>query len=99
MMPVSIAAGQPAHLDPQNQTDVLHANFSDKAVKSASVFSRLTADPLVVVDDQDPGPWPSQRNGVVDQCVLTLARFTMIENLLRSRLADIDDRQKTELPI
>jgi len=99
MMPVFVATGQPTHLDPENQTDVLHGNFGHDAVKSASVFGRRAAESLVIVDDQDAVTGPSQCDRVVDQRVLAFARFSVIENLLRSGLTDVDNCQKTKVPI
>ena len=42
---------------------------------------------------------PSQGDRVVDQRVLAFARFSVIEDLLRGGLTDVDDRQQTEVPI
>ncbi len=36
---------------------------------------------------------------IVDQRVLSFARFSVIADLLRRGLADVDDRQQTEVPI
>jgi hypothetical protein len=98
-MPILVATGQPAHLDPEDQTDMLHGNFGQDAVKSATIFGRLAAEPLVVIDDQDTVARPSQCDCEVEQRVLTFARFSVIENLLRSGLTDVDDRQQTEVPV
>jgi len=88
-----------SRLDPEDQTDVLHGNFGQDSVESAPVFGRLAAESLVVVDDQDTVAGPSQCDCVVDQSVLTFARFSVIADLLRRGLADIDDRQQTQVPI
>ena len=73
---------------------MFHGNFGQDAVKSAPVFGRLAAESLVVVDDQDTVAGPSQCDRVVDQRVLAFARFSVIADLLRRGLADVDDRQQ-----
>src|SRR5271163_1309363 len=99
MMPVFVGAGQPTHLDPEDQADVFHGNFGQDAMKSATVLGRLATESLVVVDDQDTVAGPSQCDRVVDQRVLAFARFSVIEDLLWGGLTDVDDRQQTEVPI
>jgi hypothetical protein len=45
---------------------MLHGNFGRDAVKSAPVFGRLSAESLVIVDDQYTVGGPSQCDRVVD---------------------------------
>jgi hypothetical protein len=99
MVPVFVTAGQSTHLDPDDQADVLHRNFGEDALKSTTVFGRCVTEPLVIVDDQDTVDRPSRRDHVIDQCVLALAQFTVIKDLLESGLTDVDDRQQTKVPI
>src|SRR5262249_26068657 len=53
IMPLFVVSGDAAHLDSDDQTDVLHGNFGEEALKSAAHVGAARADPLVVVDDQD----------------------------------------------
>jgi hypothetical protein len=66
VLPILVAPAQPAHLDTEDQTDMLHGNFGRDAVKSAPVFGRLSAESLVIVDDQYTVGGPSQCDRVVD---------------------------------
>jgi hypothetical protein len=68
-------------------------------LKSVAVFGGLTGEPLIVVDDEDAVHGPTHGGREVLQGVLPLARFPMIEDLLRIRLTDVDDGQQTEVPI
>jgi hypothetical protein len=78
---------------------MLHGNFGEEALKSAPLVGRPTALPLVVVDDQDATPKPSQAYRVVGEGILPLPRFSVIENLLGVRLAHINDREAVEVEI
>ena len=67
---------------------MIHGDFGQQALKSGPALGRLAAVPLVVVDDQDPVPGPSQGYGVVDQGVLPFSRFPVLEDLLRGRIGE-----------
>ena len=60
IMPILVVAGDAAHLDPEDQADMLHGNFGQEALKSAPLVGRPAAQPLIVIDDQDAIPGPSQ---------------------------------------
>jgi hypothetical protein len=70
IVPIPVVAGDPAHLDPQDQPDVLHFNLSQEAVKSASLDSRPTGLSLIVIDDHNAIPRPSQVDRELDEFVL-----------------------------
>ena len=61
---------------------MVHGNFGQEALESDAVLGGLAALALVLVDDQDSLPGPSQGRGVVRQGVLPLPRFLVIEDLL-----------------
>jgi hypothetical protein len=46
MMPILVVAGHAAHLDPQDQADMIHGNFGHDAMKSGSPIGRLATDPF-----------------------------------------------------
>jgi hypothetical protein len=99
MMPILVVAGHAAHLNPQDQAGMIHGHFGQDAVVSGPPLGRLATVALVLVDEQDPVPGPSQGHGQVDQGVLPFPRFGVIEHLLGIGLADIDDGQPAEVPL
>src|SRR5262249_6429921 len=72
IVPILIVASDPAHLDPEDQADMLYGNFGQEALESAPLVGRPPALPLIVVDDQDAIPWPPQGDGMVGEGVLPL---------------------------
>jgi hypothetical protein len=99
VVPIAGRPREPAHLQPQDQPDVVHRDLGEQALEAMPPVGFLGALPLVVVDDQDPIAGPPQGQGVVDQLVLSLARLLVVEHLLRAGLADVDDRQAVEVPV
>jgi hypothetical protein len=99
MMPILAVARDAAHLDPQDQANVIHGNFGQETMKSGSPIGRLATASLVFVNEQDPVLGPSQGLCKVDQGVLPFPRFDVIEYLLRVGLANVDDCQPTEVSI
>ena len=61
---------------------MVHGDLGEEALESEPSLGGPAALALVLVDDQDPVPGPSQGHGVVRQGVLSLARFLVIEDLL-----------------
>ena len=51
MMPILVVAGHAAHVNPEDDTHMIHGNFGQEAVKSGSPFGRLASDSLVLVDE------------------------------------------------
>src|SRR5262249_54126201 len=54
---------------------------------------------LIVVDDYDALPRPSQGDRMVGQGVLPFPRFAVIEDLVRGGLANINERQSVQVPV
>ena len=99
IVPIPVVAGDAAHLDPEDQADMLHGNLGQEALESAPLVGRPAALPLVVVDDQDAIPGPSQGDRVVGEGVLPLPRLPMVEHLLGIGLADVDDGEAVEVEV
>jgi hypothetical protein len=78
---------------------VLHGNFGQDAMKSASVDGRPRRLSLIVIDDHDPIPWPPQGDREFDEFILSFPRFPMIENLLGIGLAHVNDRKSNEVEV
>ena len=43
IVPIPVVAGDAAHLDPEDQADMLHGNFGQEALKSAPLVGRPAA--------------------------------------------------------
>ena len=99
IVPILVVAGDAAHLDPEDQADMLHGNFGEEALKSASLVGRAAALALIVVDDQDAIPGPSQGDRVVGEGILPFPRFAMVEDLLGIGLAHVNDGDAIEVEI
>src|SRR5262249_46224493 len=90
-MPLTVASAQPAHLQAEDDADVVHAHLGDHALKAVAFFGGLLAAlPLVVVDDQDALSGPAQGRSGVGQGILALAGFAMMADLVGAGLPDID---------
>jgi hypothetical protein len=98
-VPVPVVAGDTAHLDAEDQADMLHGHLGQEALKTVPAVGPTTGQALIVVDDQDAIPGPAQGDRVVGEGILALPRLAMIEDLLRVGLADVDDGESIELKI
>src|SRR3954453_11229940 len=97
-MPVLTRAGQPAHLQAEDQPDVVEADLGEQSLKARSSFGRGAAPALIVVDDEDPVRRPTELDGPIDEPVLAVGGFLVLGDLLGGGLADIDDGQPVEMP-
>ena len=98
-MPILVVAGDAAHLDPEDQADMLHGNLGQDALESAPLVGRPAAQSLIVIDDQDAIPGPSPGGREVGEGILPFPRFAMVEDLLGIGLAHVDDGEAIEVPI
>jgi hypothetical protein len=57
-------------------------HLGQQAVKAAALSRGPAGLPLVLVDDQDALPGPTQGDGAVDQGVLPLARLAVVQDLV-----------------
>src|SRR5258708_3049900 len=78
---------------------MIKTKFREDVLKALAAFDRLTGTPLVGVDDLDAIAGPSQRDGHVGQRILPRGRLLVLEHLLRTRLADIDDGLAIEMMV
>jgi hypothetical protein len=78
---------------------MLHGNFGEEALKSNSPVGGPTASPLIVVNDQDAVPGPSQGDRVIGEGILPLPRFPMVEDLLGVGLAHVNDGETVEVGV
>ena len=99
IMPIFVVAGDAAHLDAEDQADMLHGNLGQDALESAPLIGGAAAEPLIVVDDQDAIPGPSPGGREVGEGILPFPRFAMVEDLLGIGLTHVDDGEAIEMPI
>ena len=99
IVPIPVVAGDAAHLDPEDQADMLHGNFGQDAMKSAPLDGRPGRLSLIVIDDQDAIPRPSQGDRELDEVVLPFPRFAMVEDLLGIGLAHVNDGETNEVEV
>ena len=98
LMPVLVGAGQAAHLQAEDNADVVQADLGEQVLEAEPALGRLPAPPLVLVDDLDTVLGPAQRGGPVHQAVLPVRRLAVVEHLLGRRLPDVDDRLPLQVP-
>src|SRR5512135_600875 len=92
-MPVLVRPGQAAHFAAEDDPHMIEADLGHQAMEAGPALGGLTAAPLIVIDDQDAGGGPAQLNSPLAELVLERGRFTVLQDLVRGRLADVDDRQ------
>ena len=97
-MPILARPRQPAHLDAQDDADVIEADLGQESLEAEPALRGLAAVPLVLVDDDHPVRRPAQGDGATSQVVLQGGRLAMLEHLLGGGLPHIDDRQPIEVP-
>src|SRR5262245_50502720 len=97
-MPVLATAGQPAHLQPEHQPDAVEGDLGEQTLEAGAALDGLAALAQVVVDGDDPVARPAEGNCPVGQGVLSGGGLLVIEDLLRRRLADVDDGHAVEVP-
>ncbi len=76
---------------------MLHGNLGKEALKYSATVGRTTAQALILVDDQDAIPRPAECDCMVGEGILPFSRLTMIEDLLRVGLPDVNDGEPIEV--
>ena len=92
LIPVFAGAGQAAHLQPEDQPDVIHRNFGQQALEAGAALGAAAAQAEVVVDDGNVLGWPAQSGRKRStRSILAGGGLLMFQNLLGRGLADVDD--------
>ena len=99
IVPILVVAGDAAHLDPEDQADMLHGNFGQEALEPGPLVGRPTALALIIIDDHDAIPGPSQGDRMVGEGILPFPRLAMVEDLLGVGLAHVNDGEAIEVKI
>src|SRR5262249_40803903 len=87
-----------AHLDTENDADVIQTDRGQEALEAAAAFGRRAAVSLVLIDDLDLVGAPSQFGGTTDKCVLQVLGLPSVDHLVRRGLADVDDGRALLVP-
>src|SRR5262249_18338393 len=93
LVPVLARAGQPTHLQPEDQSDVVQTDFREQPLEAKPVFGRGPALALILIDDENAVRGPTEFDGPVDESVLTAGGCPVLGDLLDRGLADVDDGQ------
>jgi hypothetical protein len=98
VVPVLAGAGQPAHLQPEDQPDAVQGDPGEQPLEPRPALDRLATLAEIVVDHLDLRPRPAQGDGAVGQGVLACGGLLMVEDLLRGGLPDVNDGGAVEAP-
>src|ERR1700682_4550484 len=97
-MPVLVGAGQAAHLQSEDDADVVQADLGEQVLKAESALDRLAAPSLIFIDDFHTALRPAQGGGAMYEGVLAIRRLAVIEHLLGRGLPDVDDGLTLQVP-
>ena len=92
--PVPIGGGsrQPRRLECQHHADLTGADLRQERLKALAVRGPGPRPRLILVDDLDELGRPAQRPGAFGQSILSARTLPVVADLMRARLADVDDR-------
>src|SRR3954471_14714327 len=97
-MPILARTGQPAHLQAEDQPDMIETDLGEQSLEAESALGRGPTLALIVVDDEDAVRWPAEFDGPVSQRVLAVGGVAVLGDLLAGGLAGVDDGQPVEMP-
>src|SRR5207249_432631 len=81
-----------------DQPDAVEGDLGQQPLEPGPALDRLAAPAQVGVDGDDAIPGPPECDRAVGQGVLAGGRLLVVEDLLRGRLADVDDGDAVEVP-
>src|SRR5262245_42331451 len=98
LMPVLAGAGQAAHLQAEDQADVIQSDLGQQSLEAEAALGGLAAEAGVVVDDGNVVGWAGQSGRAIHECILTSGGLLMPEDLLGRGLADVDEGGTVAMP-
>jgi hypothetical protein len=99
LVPILAGAGQPAHLRPEDEAQVVQADLGQEPLKADAVSGRAAAVSEVVVDHQD-GLWPPPEIvNLAGELVLEVGRLPVFEDLPLGRLAKVAQDAENTLSV
>ena len=81
LVPILARACQSAHFQPEDQSDVIEADFGQQPLETEPPLGRSSTASLVFVDDEDAIRWPAEVGGSVREAILSVGRFAMFRDL------------------
>lgn len=91
LMPVLVGACQAAHLQAEDDADLVEGDGGEQALEAEPAHGGLAALPLILVDNLDLVARPAQGHGLLDEGVLPRGGLLVFEDLLQGGLAHVDD--------
>src|SRR5262249_25160797 len=82
VVPVLATACQAAHLQTQDEADVVEGDLGQSTLEAEPPFGIGATQTLVFVDDEYPVSWPAQEHGAIDQAVLSVRGLLVFNDLL-----------------
>ena len=97
-MPILVGTCQAAHLQAEDNADMVQADLGEQVLKAQPPLDRLPAPSLVLVHNFHTVLGPAQRRCPMHQAVLPVCRLAVLKHLLGRRLSDVDDRFTLQVP-
>ncbi len=97
LIPIGAIAGQPGDVVGEYNAHLFMVNESHKFLEPGPPFSTTTGAPNVGVDHPNEARVPASGAGSVLEVILEPETFLIRQGLVRSRLADVDDGEATEV--
>ena len=97
-MPVAVRPRQPAHLQAEDQADVVQRHLGQEALEAGPPLDRLAAPAEVVIDGGDAIGRPSEGDRPTRQRILACGGLLVVAHLLGCGLADVDECRAVEVP-
>ena len=98
VMPVLPGPRQPRHLGPQDDPRPSHGDLGDQPGKALPRIRGRRRHAQVVIDHDDLGPRPAQRDRPLGQRVLQPRRLGVLKHLAPGRLPHVHDRRQRQVP-
>src|SRR5579859_1685517 len=97
-VPVIVGAGQTAHLQAEDEADVIQSDLRHEPLEAEASLGSGPAAALVLVDDENAISGPTEIHGPLSQGILALCGLGVLTDLMRSRLSNVHDREAVEMP-
>ena len=88
-MPIAMVPGQARGFAAKHEADTGQADLGDQLLKAGALVGPGGRLAQVFVDHPHPLARPAQRDGSLDQFILELGAFAVVDDLRQGRLADV----------
>jgi len=97
LVPRRVVARQPRDLDPEHEPDPTQADVGDQPLEPVATVGALARPALVLIDHDDLGGPPAERDRPVDELVLALTTLDVALDLRHRRLAHVHVRAAPQM--